>query len=257
MLNFRPFKCVTASLYAFLALIGGSTLVFGQSEPEKRFENEAQVVEKALPEAELGAANDDDGGPPASIISDGALGLKRNNDYWKPTPDPALPMEYEQLDAETARDRFNANSIQKLRKPMNEIRIVSEEGSQAPQYLAAHYIVKEPVLKIVAAGISPPRPDRYPIHFKHRPLYYEQPQLERCGRGCGPAQNAISAGQFCVNTFFLPYHMCKTRPACLVTSGGDCLSCQPYPDDCNPLPLNYRGLAIEAATFAGFSFLLL
>jgi len=270
MLNFRPLKSVLASLCAVLALIGGSTCVYSQSEFEKLVKNEPPLVEKASPEAELGAANDDDGVPeptapiapdatpePPSIISDGALGLKRNNDYWKPTPDPAQPVEYEQMDAETARDRFNANSIRKLRKPMNEVRIVAEDGPQTPKNLAAQYIPKEPVLKIVAAGISPPGPDRYPIHFKHQPLYYEQPLLERCGRGCGLAQNAISAGQFCINTFFLPYHMCKTRPACLVASGGDCLSCQPYPVDCNPLPLNYRGLATEAAAFAGFSFLLL
>ena len=237
MLNFRSLKRATASVIAFLTLTGGSLCVFGQSVREKASENEAQVVEKASPESELGAANGDDDESPASVIFEGSLGQKlRGYDYGKPTPEPTQPVEYAQLDAETARDHFNASSVEKLRKPIRDIRIVAEDGPKAPENLSAQFIVQEPVLKIVAAGISPPLPDRYPIQFKHRPLYYEQPRLERCGRGCGPAQNAISAGQFCVNTFFLPYHMCKTRADCLVQSGGDCLSCQPYPDDCNPLP---------------------
>jgi hypothetical protein len=176
-------------------------------------------------------------------------------DYWKPTSGTTDTLE--KTDAETARDRFNAASIRKLRKPMQDIRIVAEDNAAAPKNLAARFMVKEPVLKIVAAGISPPRPDRYPIQFKHRPLYYEQPLLERCGRGCCFAQNAISAGQFCMNTFFLPYHMCKTRPDCPVVSGGDCLSCKPYSLNCNVLPLSYKGLATEAAAFAGFTFLML
>ncbi|MGI9441393.1 MAG: hypothetical protein ACR2N1_02945 [Rubripirellula sp.] len=178
-------------------------------------------------------------------------------DYWKPVPAKTETVEYEKLDAETSRDLFNADSIRNLRKPMSDIRIVAEDDADAPQNLASRFMVKEPVLKIVAAGISPPRPDRYPIVFKHRPLYYEQALLERCGRGCGIAQNAISAGQFCMNTFFLPYHMCKTKPGCPVASGGDCLSCKPYSLDCNVLPLSYKGMATEAAAFAGFTFLLL
>ena len=181
----------------------------------------------------------------------------QGEDYWKPTPGNPETLEYEKLDAETVRDLFNADSVRKLRKPMKDIRIVAEDNADVPQNLAAQFMVKEPVLKIVAAGISPPRPDRYPIQFKHRPLYYEQPHLERCGRGCGFAQNAISAGQFCMNTFFLPYYMCKIKPSCPVTSGGDCLTCKPYSVDCNVLPLSYKGLATEAAAFAGFTFLLL
>lgn len=181
----------------------------------------------------------------------------QSEDYWKPTPGKPETLEFEKLDAETVRDLFNADSVRKLRKPMKDIRIAAEENVGVPQNLAAQFTAKEPVLKIVAAGISPPRPDRYPIHFKHRPLYYEQPDLERCGRGCGFAQNAISAGQFCMNTFFLPYYMCKTKPSCPVTSSGDCLSCKSYSVDCNVLPLSYKGLATEAAAFAGFTFLLL
>lgn len=194
---------------------------------------------------------------PDSQLGKGPAANSKSDDYWKPVPSKAEGVEYEDLDAETSRDLFNAESIRNLRKPMRDIRIVAEDDAEAPKNLAAQFMVKEPVLEIVAAGISPPRPDRYPIVFKHRPLYFEQPRLERCGRGCGVAQNAISAGQFCLNAFFLPYHMCKTKPGCPVASGGDCLSCEPYSRDCNILPLSYSGMASEAAAFAGFTFLLL
>ncbi len=181
----------------------------------------------------------------------------KGQNYWTPILDKADSVEYEKLDAEASRDLFNADSIRNLRKPMSEIRIVANDDSDAPKNLASRFMVKEPVLKIVAAGISPPLPDRYPIAFKHRPLYFEQPQLERCGLGCGIAQNAISAGKFCMNTFLLPYHMCKTKPGCPVASGGDCLSCKSYSSDCNVLPMSYKGMVTEAAAFAGFTFLLL
>ena len=177
--------------------------------------------------------------------------------YWSPNPDDTAALEYEQLDAETVRDLFNADSVRKLRKPMKDIRIVAKDNANVPENLAGQFMVKEPVLTIVAAGIGVPRPDRYPIKFRHRPLYFEQLNLERCGNRCGIAQNAISAGQFCMNTFFLPYHMCKTKPNCPVYCGSDCLTCESYSDECNALPLSYKGLATEAAAFAGFTFLLL
>lgn len=193
----------------------------------------------------------------SSQLGRGPGSSSKGEDYWQPVSGTAEAVEYEDLDAETSRDRFNADSIQNLRKPMRDIRIVAEENANAPKDLAARFMVKEPVLKIVAAGISPPQPDRYPIELRHRPLYYEQPHLERCGRSCGFAQNAISAGQFCMKTFFLPYHMCKTKPGCPIASSGDCLSCKPYSLNCNVLPLSYKGMASEAAAFAGFTFLLL
>lgn len=158
--------------------------------------------------------------------------------------------------SDATRDQFNADSIRNLRKPISDIRIVAVDAADAPNNLASRFMVKKPVLKVVAAGISPPLPDRYPIALRHRPLYYEQSQLERCGRGYGIAQNAISSGQFYLNTFLLPYHMCKTKPACPVASGGDCLSCEPHSLNCNVLPLSYKGMATEAAALAGFTFLL-
>lgn len=215
----------------------------------------APVVETLEPEASSVSLTQEKG--ISSQLEQGPGSSKIGQEYWKPVSNKAEAVEYEELDAETSRDVFNAESVQKLRKPMRDIRIVAEDNAIVPKDLAARFMVKEPVLKIVAAGIRPPQPDRYPIVLKHRPLYYEQPHLEQCGRGCGIAQNAISAGQFCLRTFFLPYHLCKTKPGRPINANGDCLSCQPYSLNCNVLPLSYKGMATEAAVFAGFTFLLL
>ncbi|MAI73604.1 MAG: hypothetical protein CMM01_22260 [Rhodopirellula sp.] len=215
----------------------------------------APVIERL--EAEIIAVSPPQEKGISSQLGRGPGPNENDQGYRKAVPGKAEVVEYQELDAKTSRDMFNADSIQNLRKPMSDIRIVAEDNADAPEDLAARFMLKEPVLKIVAAGISPPQPDRYPIAFKHRPLYYEQPNIERCGRGCGIAQNAISAGQFCMKTFTLPYHMCKTRPGCPIAAGGDCLNCKPYSLNCNVLPLSYKGIATEAAAFAGFTFLLL
>jgi len=282
-MNCCPYKFAFAPLFACLVFCATSAEAFGQVKGATPLLIEDNASEIATPAEELGDSTGNKstlapllGSPqanrsqPAALAHEaprpelpqpaptGTAGPKtQGEDYWKPTPGKTESLKYEKLDAETDLDRFNADSVRKLRKPMQDIRIIAEDDAEVPANLAAQFMLKEPVLKIVASGISPPRPDRYPIQFKHRPLYYEQPHLERCGRGCGLAQNAISAGQFCMNTFFLPYHMCKTKPGCPVSSGGDCLSCELYSSDCSVFPLSYKGLATEAAAFAGFTFLLL
>ena len=60
---------------------------------------------------------------------------------------------------------------------------------------------------------------------------------------------------FVLHERFLPCW--QEKPNCPVYCGSDCLTCESYSDECNALPLSYKGLATEAAAFAGFTFLLL
>lgn len=189
-------------------------------------------------------------------------GTRQNPAGASPTlergPNLGQPIQNEVLSAAASRERLIEEHVRELRKPMAQIRVrATEPGETVPVDRAARFTVQSPLFEIGSTGLTPPLPDRYTICQWHRPLFYEQPILERCGRGFGCLQNAISASQFCVNTVFLPYHMCDERADCPVPSGGDCLSCQPYPLDCNPLPLTCRGVTTQAAAFAGFTFLLL
>lgn len=189
-------------------------------------------------------------------------GIRQNPEGASPAlergPNLRQPTQNEVLSAAASRERLTEEHVRELRKPMTQIRVrATEAGKTVPVDRAARFTVESPVIEIGSTGLKPPLPDRYTICQWHRPLFFEQPVLERCGRGFGCLQNAISASQFCVNTVFLPYHMCDERADCPVPSGGDCLSCQPYPLDCNPLPLTCRGVTTQAAAFAGFTFLLL
>ena len=257
MPNFCAKRRIAMTWIAALAFCGFPHLVSAQnlateSQQETKPNNQANPELQASPEIELG----DGGNSLGEII--------RGGDMNAEALDKGLGKWLEQgiksgsSGAEASRDRLTTEHVMELRKPMRDIRVeATEDFTKVPANRAGKYMVKEPVLEITSSGILPPLPDRYTLCLTHRPLYYEQPLLERCGRGFCYAQNSISAAQFCVNTLFLPYHMGKQRPDCPVPAGGDCLSCQPYPLDCSPFPLDVCGITAEAAAFAGFTFLLL
>lgn len=89
----------------------------------------------------------------------------------------------------------------------------------------------------------------------HKPLYFEDVQLERYGHMCGPwLQPFASAGQFFVTIPFLPYKMGLEPPnECIYTLGyyrpGDCA---PYMID--PIPISVRAALFEGAAIVGCGF---
>ena len=86
----------------------------------------------------------------------------------------------------------------------------------------------------------------------HKPLYFEDVQLERYGHMLGPwSQPIASAANFFVSIPALPYKMGLEPPTeCIYTLGyyrpGDCA---PYMID--PLPLSVRGALFEAGAWVG------
>jgi hypothetical protein len=188
------------------------------------------------------SANDD------SVQSAGDLG---NSDQAASDEDPTTEDEESKR-----RDRITAG-IGALKKPVTEIRINTTPGGEVPENRAELFSQHGPAISIGALGIASASPDRYTICFTHRPLYYEQRNLERCGRGCGCLQNGVSAAQFLWNTALLPYQIGRQHCDCPVTAGGDCMTCQSYPIDCKLLPCDLHGVTVQAAALAGFTFLLL
>ncbi len=91
----------------------------------------------------------------------------------------------------------------------------------------------------------------------HKPLYFEQRQLERYGHSAGPfAQPFVSGAHFFANLAFLPYQMGIHPPnECQYALGyyrpG---SCAPWLID--PIPFSLRGAAMQAAAVAGAAYLL-
>ena len=89
----------------------------------------------------------------------------------------------------------------------------------------------------------------------HKPLYFEQIQVERYGHSFGPvAQPLISAAHFFGNALILPYQMGISPPnECEYALGyyrpG---SCAPYL--LSPLPLSVRGALLQSGTAVGLAF---
>ena len=81
----------------------------------------------------------------------------------------------------------------------------------------------------------------------HKPLYFEEVQLERYGHSAGPiVEPLLSAAHFFITVPLLPYYMGVDPPQeCQYSLGyyrpGDCA---PYMLD--PFPLSVRGAILEA-----------
>jgi hypothetical protein len=92
--------------------------------------------------------------------------------------------------------------------------------------------------------------------YCHKPLYFEDWNLERYGHSHGWADPIISGVHFFATLPVLPYKMGVELPwECVYPLGyyrpGDCA-----PWTCPAIPISGRGLALEAATVTGIVFLL-
>ena len=117
-----------------------------------------------------------------------------------------------------------------LCKPVSTIRRTAHLAVQNPPDLATH--VDPPGRERVIWGEPWPadalRFYRYTVPFSHRPLYFEQPNLERCGHHCGVFTPYTSAGHFFGSAVLLPLHMVLDPPCRCVPTLGDCPTCESY-----------------------------
>ncbi len=158
----------------------------------------------------------------------------------------------------TLRSRATMAHLNRLRKPIHQIEIADPQSHlQKPENRAASVMEVAAPIQIASLGYGVPIPNRYTIGQAHRPLYFEQPNVERCGNGFGVFQNAVSGFTFLANTMALPYRMGKQPPHCEVPAGGDCRTCQSLPSGAGLLPLDHRGVAYEVLAIAAVALLLL
>jgi hypothetical protein len=86
----------------------------------------------------------------------------------------------------------------------------------------------------------------------HKPLYFEDEQLERYGHSFSPCfQPFISGAHFFTRPFVLPYCMGVEPPCECVYALGHYRpgNCAPYM--CNPIPLSPRGAVFQAGAVVG------
>lgn len=167
----------------------------------------------------------------------------------------------QEREAVLGRQRAMVSHLRKLQKPIHQIRVTgSHAADQMPTDRASSVLGHTPETWVTALGVAPKRYGRSTICFSHRPLYFEEIDLERCGRHHGCAQNLVSGFYFLTNAAAIPYRLATQRPDCTVASRGDCRSCQTFSNDIEPFVScqeNASGLLNEAASIAGFAFLML
>jgi hypothetical protein len=97
-----------------------------------------------------------------------------------------------------------------------------------------------------------------PIYaFYHQPLYFEDPNAERCGETWGILQPAVSAAQFYLTIPALPYLIGALPPKEPVESLGDCAwGCKFRYRDAYLPPLSLKGAALQGAAVTGLIFLI-
>ncbi len=123
----------------------------------------------------------------------------------------------------------SAARVEKLQRPLSQITLSAADGTESPvtpndraaallNDTAAHWVGTGPRTVFL--------PDRYTADFQHRPLYFQERCLERCGTHYGCLQNAVSAACFLGRTAVLPVRMLIQPPNDCVASDGDCLTGQ-------------------------------
>lgn len=91
--------------------------------------------------------------------------------------------------------------------------------------------------------------DSYP--FYHKPLWFEDPNLERCGRGCGPFTSTVSAIRASANIPILPYRFTAEKPWSCVRTLPDCSSCEKFGVRAYLPPWSLSAAVVQAAAAVG------
>ncbi len=132
--------------------------------------------------------------------------------------------------------------------------VVDGEKITPPENIAAKIFSQEPI-EDYAYGYHH---DWYPMvaaweapAFYHRPLYFEEVNLERYGHKHRHLQPVYSAAHFFANTLALPYKMGVNPPCERIYTLGHY-----RPGDCNPhdrhgLPFSWRGIIYTGAVYSG------
>ena len=91
--------------------------------------------------------------------------------------------------------------------------------------------------------------------LSHRPLYYEDVDVERYGHSiCPVVQPIICGARFLKDTAFLPYEAGVTPPYRAIYAIGMARAGSPTPPVRDRLPLSLRGIAAQGAATTGLFF---
>lgn len=140
----------------------------------------------------------------------------------------------------SASSRFESVDGTQLRQPDNAAARIFEAHGTRTNHQGNWLILK-------------PNRNVYPIC--HNPLYFEDPNLERCGIGHGYLTELASVAHFMGRVPALPYLIGAQAPNSCVRALPDCPSCHQFGTDAYFPDPNLRAGGIQAAATVGLIFL--
>ena len=124
-----------------------------------------------------------------------------------------------------------------------------------PQDQAQQFLSHRTAVNFGATEWTPWQPDRDSYPFHHFPLYFEDPNLERCGRGFGCFTTVVSVAHFYGTIPVLPYCMTAEPPRQCVQTLPDCPACQRFGCDAYLPPWSWKAAVVQAAATVGAVFI--
>ena len=88
-----------------------------------------------------------------------------------------------------------------------------------------------PIAYYVPPRFGGSRPSRNTLKLCHNPLYYEDPNLERCGQSYGCMTTAVSVVHFSTAIAMTPFKMSQNCPRDCVQALPDCPTCHKFDND--------------------------
>lgn len=151
--------------------------------------------------------------------------------YTSIAPDPVCPqgsgVGVSSLFQSISSIRLNGLSTDPPSRPRDDVATAAElprPENQACQYLDSY----SPTYYATPVRYGSHRPSRDTHVFCHRPLYFEDANLERCGQSSGCLTTATSVVHFATLIAFSPYSMLAEHPADCVRSLPDCPTCHSF-----------------------------
>lgn len=95
-------------------------------------------------------------------------------------------------------------------------------GQRVPDNLAKKIALGSPERLLSVSGATVPIYGRQTSSMRHLPLYFADPNLERCGSSVGVAQNSLSAARFLWSAATLPIQLLEDRPNTLICRDPEC-----------------------------------
>ena len=131
---------------------------------------------------------------------------------------------------------------------------LSEEDSKKihePNDIALAMLRHRKPFNVLAVSRDPWQASRDSYPFYHKPLWFEDPNLERCGRGWGPFTSTVSAIRASANIPILPYRFTAEKPWSCVRTLPDCTVCEKFGVGAYLPPWSLSAAVVQAAASVG------